>query len=269
MLIASRVMTRLRSRDGFTLIEVLVAMVTGVIVTGALFAILEVSVRQSSHLSNVAQATELSRTAMTRIVDPLHSACVSQNFAPVKEGSSPTKLIFVNAYDEASGKEEPPAELPPAGIHKDEIEYNEAAGTLKDKRYTATSNVATKGEYTWSATTATTLLGEKVTQAEEGGKKLPVFQYFAYNTKASSSTSSAASALKEESIVKTGETLTEAGAAKVGAVQVSFRMQSNERKEFKQTTSSEKGAFAEQSTLNTFSFMSPDSETSLVVGPCE
>ena len=60
-------------------------MVTGIIVTGALFAILEVSTRQSSRLSNVAQATQVSRNAMTKIVDQLRSACLSTNFTPVIE----------------------------------------------------------------------------------------------------------------------------------------------------------------------------------------
>ena len=76
-------------------------MVTGIIVTGALFAILEFSVHQSSRLSGVAQATQVSRTAMTRIVDELHSACLSTGFTPrPRRRSAPTKLIFVNGYNE-------------------------------------------------------------------------------------------------------------------------------------------------------------------------
>ncbi len=69
-------------------------------------------------------------------------------------------------------------------------------------------------------------------------------------------------------MIKTGE-LTEAQARTVAAVEVSFRMSSPERKEFKQTTSSEKGLFAEQSTLNTFAFMAPNAETTIEAGPCE
>ncbi len=155
---------RLHPRDehGFTLIEVLVAMVTGVIVTGALFAILEVSVRQSSHLSNVAAATQASRTTMTKLVDQMHSACLYEGFFPIKAKSTPQKLLLVNGYDEASGKEEPPAELSSGSIHKDEIVYSEALHTLKDVHYTAESNVPVNGEYKWLASPTTTLLGEKV-----------------------------------------------------------------------------------------------------------
>src|SRR6202012_32837 len=100
MLSAAAIHDRLRDRSGFTLIETLVAMVTGVVVTGALFAILEVSAKQSSHLSNTAAATTAGRATMNRLVNALHSACIEEGFAPVKKESTPSKLVFVSGYDQ-------------------------------------------------------------------------------------------------------------------------------------------------------------------------
>jgi hypothetical protein len=202
---------------------------------------------------------------MTRIVDPLHSACLSKGFAPVKEKSTPTKLIFVNAYDEKQkGETEPAAELPAAGIHKDEIEYSKSAETLTDKRWTATSNVPVNGEYTWGSTPTTIKLAEK---ASEGS--VPVFQYYKYAESSNKETNHAASTLEEKTLVESGKELSSTTAREVAAVVVTFRVAPNGRKEVKESSSVESGVKAEQSTLTTFSFMVPNSESTINAGPCE
>ena len=196
MLILAGAFARIRERSGFTLVETVVAMLTGIIVTGALFAILEISTRQSSRLSNVAQATQVSRNAMTKIVDQLRSACLSTNFTPVIEKSSPNKLIFVNGYDEKLSKtEEPPAELPASGIHKDVIEYNEKTKVLEDKTYVATSNVENEEpeKFPFSATPSSSVkLAENVSRVPEGAGEKPIFEYFKYNTAPQTETGKAA-----------------------------------------------------------------------------
>ncbi len=276
MLILANILGRLRDRSGFTLIETLVAMVTGVVITGALFAILEVSARESSHLSNTAAATTAGRSAMTRLVDALHSACIEKGFAPVKEGSSPSKLIFVSGYDQKPSEEtpgekkastkEPPSELTENDIYKDEVEYLSAEEKLVDKRYTANTTTLTNGEYSWKEYNKYVLT--KVGQAEKNGKTIPIFQYYPYATSATTSTSAAASTLKETSLVSGTETLTSTKAAEVAGVAVTFRV-APPRTEYKLSTNTQKGTYVELSTLTTFAFMSPNSEASIEAGPCE
>jgi Tfp pilus assembly protein PilW len=270
VLIVARLRTRLRDRRGFTLVETLVAMLTGIIVTGALFAILELSARQSSRLSNVAQATQVSRTAMTKIVDQLRSACLSTNFTPVVEQSTTSKLIFVNGYSKASEKEEAQAELAAGAIHKDEIEWNKETGKLIDKTYVATSNVPTETaqKYTWG-TAKSTLLAENVSQVEEAGKKQPIFEYFNYNTKSQTETGKAASTLAETSLIEEGGKLTEAQAASVAAVGVKFRTAPPNKKEYVQNSTVEKKTFADQTSQTIFAFSAPNSEATIEAKPCE
>ena len=96
----ARVRERARDARGFTLIETLVAILTGIVVTAALFAILEVSLHQSARAADVVQASQLGRATMTRMVDELRSSCLATEFTPIQEKSSNTELYFRNSYSE-------------------------------------------------------------------------------------------------------------------------------------------------------------------------
>jgi type II secretory pathway pseudopilin PulG len=230
-------MSSLRRQQGFTLVEVLVAMVTGLIVIGALFAILEVSLRQTSRLDDRVQSTQLGNAALIRVVDALHSACLSHEATPVQEASGPTKLVFVTGYTK---------EAVPAANH---VTQKAAGGAWP----TFTS---------WEAGSST-LLAEDVYEheAEEGGVSHPyVFRYYKYNTAVSSSSTSGLTSLTLLSPSEsTGLTATEAKAA--AGVEVAFTTApvDNNLKEHRSTE------FADQVT---FAFAAPASEATIKDVPC-
>jgi hypothetical protein len=233
-------------------------MVTGLIVSGALFAILEVSLHQSSRLSDVAQATQLGRTAMNRVVDAMHSGCIAEKFAPVQAGSSPTKLILVSGYSEET--EVPTKATTATGVHKDEFEF--ANKRLVDKTALSSAEVSA-GSYTWEAAKEFRL-SENVKKTKVGKVEEPIFTYWAYATAASTSTSAASSTLtKIEKFEGEKETLTAAQAKKVASVEVKFNQLPTDNEE------KQSGRSVDLNSQVTFSFSAPDSEATIVAGPCE
>src|SRR5271167_605218 len=77
------------AEHGTTLMELLVAMICSIIVLGALLAILEFSLGQESRIADAVQADQIGRTAMTGIVEDLHSGCAG-NGATAIQLPSPT-----------------------------------------------------------------------------------------------------------------------------------------------------------------------------------
>ena len=72
-------MRRLRAEErGFTLIEMLTAMSIGVIVSFAIFSLVEVTMRRSADISNRVDTTQRARTAMDQITRQLRSQVCTQ-----------------------------------------------------------------------------------------------------------------------------------------------------------------------------------------------
>jgi len=100
------------SENGVTLIEVLVASFAGIVVSLALFASLEFSVKQEARITERVQASRGGRTAMQSIVDELHSSCVGFGaYAIQAPGTKPTSplaelgpadLWFISSYGSSS-----------------------------------------------------------------------------------------------------------------------------------------------------------------------
>jgi Tfp pilus assembly protein PilW len=242
---------RLREIAGFTLIETLVAMLCGIVVTGALFAILEVSLRQTSRITGRVQASQLGRTTMTRAVDELRSGCIAKEFTPVQEKSTENELIFISSAG-------PEAVLKKAYLHK--ISYSSAESRLIDKAWANSGGEWPNFKFNTAGNpTSTTVIGEYVSN-ELGGKKTPVFQYFSYAT--SSTSASAVTTLNTtplEDVSPNG--LSKANAEKTAGVLISFTAGSPEGKQYKPTI--------EMTSQVTLAFSAPSAETPIVAKPCE
>jgi Tfp pilus assembly protein PilW len=269
MLSKRRLPAAARDESGITLIETLVATATGIVVILALFAILEVSVKQTARLSDVAQATQLGRTAMTHVVDELHSVCLSEGFAPVQAGSNGNELIVVDGYGEAP--EVPSVGTASTGVREDKIVWSPTgakAGTLIDYTYYATGTNS-EGEYTFSSTASPTsgvLLGQHITKMKEkdgvSEQEQPIFKYYAYATTASTSTTAISSALNEKTLVAEGKSLEKEAASTVASVVVSFNTAPVDNE-------GSHGREAPLTTQVTFAFSTPNAEATIKASPCE
>ncbi len=247
----------IRDAGGFTLIETLVAMVTGIVVMLALFAILDFSTRQASRTTDVTQATQLGRTAMTHLIDELHSTCQSPSEAPILEKSTPSELWFENAASEA-------AVIGSAFRHRIYWVEKENGGSLWEATWNSSGEWPA---FTYAARTTTpnttVLLGQNITHYIKSGtsEEVPFFQYYKYATTAGAiETNKPVSTL--ELTTPPSEGFTAGEAEKIASVLISFRAGPVDGK-------SELGRTADIASQATFSFSAPVAEATIKDGPCQ
>jgi type II secretory pathway pseudopilin PulG len=103
----------LRAESGFTLVEMVVAMLSATIIMIAMVALLVFTTNQASRISERVQATRIGHVAMTRIIDELHSSCTGFGTDAVQgpsteaplESTGPTNLWLISAYGSSTSKE--------------------------------------------------------------------------------------------------------------------------------------------------------------------
>jgi hypothetical protein len=145
----------MRSEKGYTLIEMLVAMLGGIVVVGALVLLLTIALKETSRNFTRIDATEHARVEVETLMNELHSACTAYEVPPVQSGSTATSLIFTSAYGDAAD--------PTTVQHT--IAWNSSTGALTDTTSSGTKTLLTNvAEYANPTTAAIT----------------PMFQYYAY-----------------------------------------------------------------------------------------
>jgi hypothetical protein len=161
----NRLRLRLRSEDGFTLAELVVAMAAGVVVMMGLVSIMVVTLHQSQRTFTRVDASRSARSALAVIENELHSACVNGT-PPIQTGSDPSNLSFISYYGTSAS---------PTPIWH-QLSFNAAAATLIETRYTVTGTTPNFVKGTLIPGSAVTVL----TNVAQQSSLIPAFQYYAY-----------------------------------------------------------------------------------------
>lgn len=159
----TRANRRARQEHGFTLVELLVGMAAGLVVTSALFTILDVTLRQTTRTFSRVDATQRARVALETIGNEMHSACVENRVTPILKDSTANSVSFWSQY--GSG-----VSLTPV---KHTITFDPTARTLTDATYPVSGGFAPN----WQASTTPTLTKRLLTNVDQSGSTA-VFQYF-------------------------------------------------------------------------------------------
>jgi len=158
----------MRDESGYTLIELMVGMMVSMLVFGAILMMVQVATRSQDRVSERVYANQRGRPVMKRMIDRLHSACVSPGLAPVQEGSTGEKLILLSK----SGTAVTP--VPNTYV------YSVASGKVTET--VAIGAGAEPANWAWGAPSTPQQLvdGVGVAQLGEPAADVPLFRYFAY-----------------------------------------------------------------------------------------
>jgi Tfp pilus assembly protein PilW len=203
---------RLRDERGYTLIELLVASVAGIIVTAAMGAIVIVTFHFSSNYGDRVDVNQEGRIAMQKITQALDSSCVSSGVAPIISSGSTgsyvtdgTHIWFYSSTNSGvntgSTIQDGPTITPAL------INIALSGGALVMNTYANTGGSAPSATntnpWTFASTPAATFtLLPHVAQTGGSG---PVFQYYGYNSSGALNTTAYTTPLSAANAALTAE----------------------------------------------------------------
>lgn len=188
VLMRTRLRRRLAGQAGFTLVELLVAMSTGLVIVFGAFSLIDLATRTTTQVRDRVDATTQGRSAIENLVQELNSGCVTSQISPVQSATSGpttsaatsgTKLVFVDGLGQSATIDQDEAIKPVEHV----VALN-ANGTLTDTSYAYVSgNQPTlQSAPTWTFSTAPigthVLLTNASAQTGSGGA---IFQYYSYS----------------------------------------------------------------------------------------
>ncbi len=178
----------LRDERGFTLVELLVAMSLGILVSGIALSLLNFTTADVTRITERVHADQTGRVALEKLMLALHSSCLTVKSDPIRPESTESKLRFVSETSAENEHGEPSAALPTIKLH--EVVYTAGSGktegALTEKSWTSEGTPPNyKFNEKETPTKHTLLTG--VEQTETAKKEiLPVFRYYRYYREADS-----------------------------------------------------------------------------------
>ena len=163
----------MRSEQGYTLIELLVAMITGMIVLSGIMGLVQITTQHQKVVTDRVIANQRARPAMTNVMSLLHSACVAPKVAPVQSGSTGSQLTVIS---------KPGADV---AVTPEKHVLTLTGNRLTDAVYPATGGTAPNWTFGGTPSETKTLLSGVT--AGSGGVP-PMFRYYGYSSGAISTT---------------------------------------------------------------------------------
>ena len=154
-----------RDERGMTLVELLVATAAGMVVMAGIATAMIVTTREVQRVSTHVEANRQSRLAMSKIVNQLHSACLTYDFAPIESESSSTLLSFLHQAGSTASLIPVLSKISLSGTTLSQSDYPLSSGTTPTDWIFAT--IASK---------TTPLL----TGVSQSSASVPVFSYYGY-----------------------------------------------------------------------------------------
>jgi type II secretory pathway pseudopilin PulG len=165
-------MSRFRAQEGFTIMEMLVACIIGLIVLGATFTLLDSSVRMNTGVMSKTDAMQRGRLAMDTVTQQLRSqVCLDYSNPAVITGATASSVTFYDDFSDDGKK-----------TVKRRITFDTTKGEIRSDTYKPSAQPPTLASFPASPTTSMQIL-ENIAQSKDpdNGAPVPFLRYFAYS----------------------------------------------------------------------------------------
>ncbi len=153
---------------GYTLVELLIGAMVSLVVLAAIMAMVQVATGNQSRVSQHVIANQRGRPVMDRIIDRIHSACVSPGLAPVREGSTESSMIL---YSKSGATVSP---IPNTYV------IALSGGKLTETTALGSGTEPSKWTFGTASSPVQLLDGVGTAQVGEPASAIPLFRYYAY-----------------------------------------------------------------------------------------